>query len=460
MVLIRGIVLPKSKMAENSIWLDYFVDGEKWVLSAEKKMDGTYALEKYPLSSKMINFKDPFGNEVFFANKEHLWFGGMQGILQVDLEKVTTTSEALEVLITQVRNSEKTMLSLENQLVESVVSFKNNDLQFNFSAPSYQNSEHLKYATFLEGYDDGWSDWTKVANKGYTNLPYGDYLFKVKAKNDFDGQSKVASYSFRINPPWYLTPWAMISYVLLAGFLIWLIIYIRSAQLRKEQIRLEKIVDERTEEIKKQAEEINELYEVKNRFLANISHELRTPLTLILGPAEQMLSSIKEGAQKKQLTWIHQNSKKLLKLINQLLDLSKIEAGKLELQARQQDLVKFCKYICSAFESLAKQKTLISYLSLLLNYCYSLFDAEKLEQVLNNLLNNAFKFTEKGKIKVNVEEIVLNGNPMATIEVKDSGIGIQKNNCLIFLTAFTRQIKVKKQFIREQALAWLCVRSW
>ena len=183
-------------------------------------------------------------------------------------------------------------------------------------------------------------------------------------------------------------------------------------------------MEERTEEIKKQAEEINELYEVKNRFLANISHELRTPLTLILGPAEQMLSSISEGAQKKQLTWIHQNSKKLLKLINQLLDLSKIEAGKLELQAQRQDLVKFCKYICSAFESLAKQKNVElifepSSEQLLLD-----FDREKLEQVLNNLLNNAFKFTEKGSINFSIEEDALNGKPFATIVVKDSGIGI------------------------------------
>ena len=422
----RGLVLPKTKEQDGIFWLDYFVDGKKWLLRAEKKLDGTYAIEKYPFSSKMLNFKDPFGNEVFHADKDHLWFGGMKGILQVDLDKLVTNSKPLPLLITEVRSSEAPLFISGTRLNNNEIAFQHNDLNFKFSSPFYQNKEYLQYAIFLEGYDKGWSEWTSVANKSYTNLPSGDYSFKVKAKNDFENLSEIAVYSFRIKPPWFATTWAVISYFFLTVFLIWTIIYLRSAKLRKEQIRLENIVEERTEEIKKQAEEINELYEVKNRFLANISHELRTPLTLILGPAEQMLSSISEGAQKKQLTWIHQNSQKLLRLINQLLDLSKIEAGKLELRTSQQDLVKFCHFICSAFESLAKQKNVKLTFESSTDQLYLFFDGEKMEQVLNNLLNNAFKFTDKGHILIRIEEYVEAEKAFAKITVKDSGIGIHE----------------------------------
>ena len=421
-----GLVLPKTKEQDGVFWLDYFVDGKKWLLRAEKKLDKSYEIKKYPFSSKMLNFKDPFGNEVFYADKDQLWFGGMKGILQVDLNKLTTNSKPLPLLITEVRNSETPLFVLGTSLNNNEIAFQHNDLSFKYSAPFYQNKEHLYYATFLEGYDKKWSDWTKVSNKNYTNLPSGDYLFKVKTKNDFDNVSEVAMFSFRIKPPWFVTSWAILTYFLLAALLIWLIIHLRSANLRKEQIRLEKIVDERTEEIKKQAEEINELYEVKNRFLANISHELRTPLTLILGPAEQLLLSVSESAQKKQLSWIHQNSQKLLKLINQLLDLSKIEAGKLELKTSQQDLVKFSRYICSAFESLAKQKKVELIFKSSVDHLYLFFDAEKMEKVLNNLLNNALKFTDNGQVVFQIDTLVEDENSIAKITLTDSGIGIHE----------------------------------
>ncbi len=423
--LEEGLVLPKSNAQQGVLWLDYFVDGKKWLLKAEKKPDGIYSIEKFPFSSKMLNFKDPYGNEVFFSNENHLWFGGMKGILQADLDQLVANSEELPLLITEVHSTKEPVFILGTDLDKKEIGFQNNDLSFKFSSPFYQDKEYLQYAVYLDGYDNGWSTWSDQSEKNYTNLPSGKYTFQVKAKNDFDNLSEVMKFSFTIHPPWFVSPWAIIVYFLLAGILIWGIIYLRSAKLRKEQLRLEKLVHERTEEIKKQAEEINELYEVKNRFLANISHELRTPLTLILGPVEQLLSAITENTQKKQLTWVHQNSKKLLKLINQLLDLSKIEAGKLELQTKQQDLVKFCKYICSAFESLAKQKKVNLIFESSMDQLEVFFDAEKMEQVLNNLLNNALKFTEKGQVKVTIEMAENVQESFAKITVQDSGIGIR-----------------------------------
>ena len=173
-----------------------------------------------------------------------------------------------------------------------------------------------------------------------------------------------------------------------------------------------------------QTRQLEDINQMKSRFLANISHELRTPLTMIIGPTKDLLSQAVEEAEKQQLNWIHNNSRKLLKLINQLLDLSKIEAGKLELKASQQDLVQFCRYLISAFESLAAQKKLRLTYKATLDEMYVYFDPEKLEQVINNLLYNAFKFTDEGLVSVQVEEVEEDGQVFARICVSDSGKGI------------------------------------
>lgn len=419
-----GLVLPKKNKTNGELWLDYFKGGRKYLIRARERLDGTYALEYYPSSSKMYHFKDPYGNEGFFGDAQNVWFSSMQGILQVNLEKLKQDADPVPVLITKVQNNGQILYApgIENR--NYTLAYRQNDLSFQFSAPIYQHAENLQYATQLEGYDQHWSEWTSMAHASYTNLPEGKYQFKVKAKNDFDEESEVVTYAFSISPPWYRSQLAIVAYVLLGGCLIWLVAYLRSTKLRQEQARLEQIVRERTEEIKMQAEEINELYQVKNRFLANISHELRTPLTLILGPVEQMLASAKKDPEKQQLSWMYKNSQKLLKLINQLLDLSKIEAGKLTLKSSQQDLVQFAQYICSAFESLARQKNVKLLFKAQSEQLFLYFDPEKLEHIVNNLLHNALKFTEKGSVTLKVKETSQDGQAFAMIEVSDTGMGI------------------------------------
>lgn len=425
----EGLVLPKTEEENGQIWLDCYKNNKQYLIKAEKRLDGSYAIEEFPFSIKMQQFKDPHGNEVFAANAENAWFGGMRGILQTNLQRLKyNIADPVKLLIYGVPKAGTTL------------PYSQNDLSFDFAAPSYQNADKLQYATFLNGYDQGWSVWTKEAHKNYTNLPEGDYVFQVKAKNDFHVESKIVTYSFTIRPPWYRSTLAWVAYVLIAGLSIWLILYLRSTNLRKEQARLAQLVKERTQEIENQAKEINELYQVKNRFLANISHELRTPLTLILGPTEHLLASTKEGKDKQHLSWIHQNSQRLLKLINQLLDLSKIEAGQLRIKCSQQDLVKFCQYILSIFESLAKQKNLQLHFKAPSEPIFVYFDPEKLEKVLTNLLFNAFKFTEKGSITIQIESFP----DKAKITVTDTGIGIHEQQIPYIFDRFYQATQGKK----------------
>ncbi len=173
-----------------------------------------------------------------------------------------------------------------------------------------------------------------------------------------------------------------------------------------------------------EADRMRELDQLKSRFFANISHEFRTPLTLILGPTEQLLHQLTDERQQQQLNWIHQNGLKLQQLINQLLDLSKIEAGKLPLAFSQKDVVKFSKYIGSAFESLAQQKELSLIFPTRNEPLFLYMDPNRFEQILINILNNAFKFTSEGYVSLQVEEVVKEEKEYAQIIVADSGMGI------------------------------------
>ena len=172
-----------------------------------------------------------------------------------------------------------------------------------------------------------------------------------------------------------------------------------------------------------QTEQLESVNAMKSRFLANISHEFRTPLTLILGPTEKLLEKADKKEEQQQLQWIKKNGQRLLQLINQLLDLSKIEANKLELKYSHQDVVQLVKYVISAFESLASQKQVQLQFKSNLQQLYLYCDVEMLEQVLNNLLNNAFKFTHDGFVRLSVEQ---EGDTFTKITVRDSGIGIHE----------------------------------
>jgi len=163
---------------------------------------------------------------------------------------------------------------------------------------------------------------------------------------------------------------------------------------------------------------------MKSSFYANISHEFRTPLMLILGPAEKLLSKITDDDHRKQAGLIKGNATRLLKLINQLLDLSKIEAGKLKLKASPGNIAQFVKGIVMEFESIAEQKDITLKIFLEKEEVEAYFDRDKLEKIISNVMSNAVKFTPKGgTISVSLNLI----DHSLEILFKDTGIGIPKN---------------------------------
>jgi signal transduction histidine kinase/DNA-binding response OmpR family regulator len=293
-----------------------------------------------------------------------------------------------------------------------------------FVALEYQRPKNNRYAYYLEGFEKEWNLVGTQRSVTYTNLSPGDYTFKVKASNS-DGVWAEKPYELKITvlPPWYRTWWAYFIYAVLLGAIIY-------AFIREVRVREAFRTDIRLKEIEK--ERIQELEQVKTHFFTNISHELRTPLTLITSPLEKYFisnTSLNKD-QKTKINSIYQNAQKLLRLINQLLDLSKIESGNVQPVVEKHDLIRQIHSIKQSFDAYAQQKQIKLKWEAPLESLFVYYDADIIEKCITNLLSNAFKFTpEEGIIGIRLElHKVYQGTSESvkrvSIHVSDTGKGI------------------------------------
>ncbi|MEJ2544948.1 MAG: response regulator, partial [Calditrichaceae bacterium] len=395
-------------------------------------------------------------------NRNAIWFGGPDGLYRFDINVSKQYDINFPCLIRRVSTlSDSIIFNGNSNMVgpdsASVLDYKDNALRFNFSVPYYFYEDANQYQYYLEGFDKGWSKWNSEPKAIYTNIPEGRYLLRVRAKNIYDSISKESFYAFKIAPPWYRSLWAYGLYGIIIIGLMFGLIKLRSLKLEVEKKHLEEIIEDRTNDIRvknlqlnEQAEKLKELDELKSRFFANISHEFRTPLTLIKGPVEEILEQNKDEHVKKSSELILQNANRLLLLINQLLDLSKLESGGMVLKAALQPVTPFVRVIINAFSALAKSRKIhLSFLGLEEDI-ELYFDREKLEKVLFNLLSYAFKFTpEYGFIIVTIE--ILNQDfdfypdGAVKISVQDSGNGIPAEDIDLIFERFSQAKNTESQ---------------
>ncbi|GJM36427.1 MAG: hypothetical protein DHS20C18_54280 [Saprospiraceae bacterium] len=422
-----GIVLPKQNEGPGgTIWLDYFGNEGHYLVKAQKQLNGQFTTNRYPLNELIESFQDIFSNEIFHADEQFVWYAGMNGMIRYAYSENPKKRAHFPVYIKQVWAKDSLRFQQYTDSMQTLsFPYAQNDLTFAFSTPLYQEEPYRQYQFQLEGFDPDWSGWTSVAQKQYTNLSEGDYRFRVRARDSYGNIQEAQPITILISPPWYRSIMAYLIYFLMGIGLLSGIIHFRSRQLRLQNQQLEALVNQRTETIRTQAEELKELNQVKSRFFANISHELRTPLTLILSPIEDLLQETKSTNERGRLQLIHNNAQRLLRLINQLLDLAKLDDNKLELRASQGNIVRFCRQLVGSFQSLADQKDLLLEFKVTEEEIYVYYDEQKLEQILLNLISNAFKFTsEKGKVCVELSRIDYGHEGALQIVVADSGIGI------------------------------------
>ncbi len=389
------------------------------------------AIKDFPIWNTLIDEKSTLDKTV-------AWFNGIEGIIRYEGNPVTNKIKAYNSLIRKiVMNEDSLLYSGGNISIEPFDIYQGNgNLTINFAATIYSNTSSIRYQTMLEGLDNKWSAPSPLSKKSFFNLPIGKYTFKVKAIDIHLQESNIATFSFSVLPNWWQKWWMNLLYLLIIGLILYGIIKFgirrSTQQLEARQKELEVIVSQRTAQIEKdkslieqQAEELKELDKIKSRFFANISHELRTPLTLILGPLSYILESPEEWNKtqvQQQLLVMQRNGKNLLQLIEEILDLSKIEANKLELQEDATPMVQFFEYLFFVFEPQFQAKAVSYDLQLdIQQNLQVLVDRRKLEKILNNFLSNAIKFTaQNGKILLKVSET----EELIKIQVSDDGKGI------------------------------------
>ena len=369
-----------------------------------------------------------FNSNSSFKNDEGLiFFGGVKGLNYFQPDQISLSKYIPEPIITnfyifneavQIGSGSPLKKSI-NQSDEIILSYDQNVFSFEFAALDFNSPQSIQYEYMMEGFDEDWIESGTRRFVTYTNLSSGKYSFKVKSTNaDGVWVDNTKSLSVVIGSPWWATGWAYAIYIII---IITGLYTIRRFELNRT--RLKNIIRMREFEANKQ----KELDETKSRFFANLSHEFRTPLMLIKGPIEQLMEDKSNGKNLQRYRMIYRNTQNLQSLIEQLLELSQLEAAAIPVKAKQENIISTLKGLLYSFESLAQDKNITLSFNSKENSILAWFDKDKLEKIINNLLSNAFKFTnDGGRIDVDVEKQSVDSREFLQIRVTDSGIGIPK----------------------------------
>lgn len=352
-----------------------------------------------------------------------LIFGGVNGLTIFDPKDLSPNTSAPGVYLTAMRinglpvepNDSTALLTQGIEYTGTLhLSHAQNNLVLQFAALDFANPERNQFQFFLEGAEAAWSHRGFEHTAQYLNLSPGTYTFRVKAANSDGVWNDVpATLRIEISPPWYASWWA---YALYALLVIATAYTFYQTQLRRRLAQAETL-------------RLRELDLVKSRLYNNITHEFRTPLTVILGVSEQVKQFLKEQGAKGQtalLEQVQRNGSQLLRLINQLLDLSKLESGKMTLHWERGDVVTYLRYITESFHSYAAGQGIQLHFASETDSIEMDYDPEKLQTILVNLLSNAIKFTPSGgRILVQIEETEEKSEPWLSLQVQDTGTGIE-----------------------------------
>ncbi|MEO0725487.1 MAG: two-component regulator propeller domain-containing protein [Bacteroidota bacterium] len=297
---------------------------------------------------------------------------------------------------------------------EEVLTFtyEDNIITLDVSMLNFRQSHKNKYQYRLQGLQNSWFPLEKEGRITFTNLPAGRYVLQIRGANHHGvWQEHTTTIPLRVYPPWWWSLLAKITYLLVALSLLGLFY----------RYQLNRQLAER------EAEELRKLDELKTRFFTNISHEFRTPLTMILGPAKRSLQALSKNKVAEAISdhrIIIQNGKRLLRLINEILDINKLEAGKLEPQIQLLEVISFTREQLNSFTALAEESQVQLKFSATPKELQLDTDADMLSKILSNLLSNALRFTPGGgtvTLKLRAKNAVL------LLDVQDTGIGIPED---------------------------------
>ncbi|MDE3184365.1 MAG: response regulator [Bacteroidota bacterium] len=370
-------------------------------------------------------------NASFIDGNGKMFFGSISGITYFNPDSIYLNHYKPPVYITslQINNQNVGVGSVitNNKILTKALfltnkielSYKENVISLSFAALDYHASDKNQYQYKLEGFDDNWVNAGNKRTVTYTSLPSGSYTFQVRSSNsDQIWSNKIATIHIQILPPPWKTWWAYLIYASIILGLLWF-----SRHITLNRIRLQNKLAIANLNYEKE----HEIAQIKSKVFTNISHEFRTPLTLMMGPLEDLKEDEKIDLPVKNVIQKVQNqSKRLLSLVNQLLDFNKAENNLLKLNPTYENIISFSKTIADTFADEARRKDISFSFKSNIKEFYIWVDKDKIESIEYNLLSNAFKFTPNGG-EIRFEINYLNSiKPTCEIIVADTGKGVNE----------------------------------
>lgn len=387
--LVNNLVQSVVDTPDGNLWISTQQGVTAW--NARKKSFENYMFSRNPMGNVYNE------NSAVCLDDGRVVLGGNYGLTIIQPSRLSHVSGLTDVVFTSYPYSDEITLTYEQR-----------SLNIHFSTLDYSDVRNVKYTYRLEGFDQAWSQPSSTPWAAYQKLPAGKYLLHVKACTSDGTWGKESTLVIRIKPPFYLTSWAIMIYVLLVlGVIILVVKFVHDKNVLRNRIRLEQ-----------------ELTRYKLVFFTNIAHEFRTPLTLMQGSLEKEKRIMKanrwQTELEKTIRVMDKSVQRMLRLIDQLLEFRKMQAGKLKLSLQETDAVMFVKVICRMFDDAAESKE-IAYSFESSEPAHAMFlDQQMIDKVVFNLLSNAFKYTPaKGTISVS-----LSFTDVLTIRVADTGVGI------------------------------------
>jgi len=410
--------------------------GKIWIATSKgisKLNPGTKEIENFSTQDG-IQSREFSERAVTELSNGLLAFGGYIGLNIFNPMNVTKNDKCPPVVFTKLMIYNEVITPSENKHKNSplkenisladkiVLNYNQSVFTIEFVGVNYNANQKIQYAYFLEGSDKKWNHLGNQNNVTFRNLLPGEYTFKVKASSPDAvwSDSNIATIEIIIKPPFWKTYWAYFIYLVILTallYFVWLFFTIRIRTANHLKI----------ERAKREKEE--ELHQEKLQFFTNISHEFRTPLTLIIGPLEKMQLDETEEDKKAHLKLMLRNAKRLLGMVNQLLDFRKTERGQMRLKVQEQDIIPVISEIMISFEELRKHKNIQFDFIHEQDTLQGWFDVEFINKSLINLLSNSFKFTNTNgiiSISIVVKKDLLE-NKEFEITISDNGKGIQQS---------------------------------
>jgi signal transduction histidine kinase/ligand-binding sensor domain-containing protein/DNA-binding response OmpR family regulator len=441
----------QSGLPDNTI-MDILEDnrGAIWLSTANGLSRITFTQKKAPYAFRFENFDETDGLQGKEFNtraalktaKGELIFGGGHGFNIFDPLTIHANIYKPRLIFTDFLLFNKSIKANEevnghvvlskaiSATRELTLTHSENVFTIEFAALNFFNPNKVRHQYMMEGFDKDWLDADNAIRKAtYTNLDGGDYIFKVRAiSQEGKWDPDYITLKIKVLPPFWKSTIAYFIYVmLLAGALFFM--RRRGIQKIRRQFEVEKEKQEAKlliEHERQEARRMHELDMMKIKFFTNVSHEFRTPLSLIMAPVDKILKHTEAEEQRYQLQLINRNAKRLLNMVNQLLDFRKMEVQELRLHARNGDIISFIKEMVYSFSDVAEKKHIRLVFDSEIQSMVINFDHDKIERILFNLLSNAFKFTpDDGNVSV---LLAITGKAaekqLLEIKVIDTGIGI------------------------------------